>query len=195
MIIRKSYRVESSHIVRNCSTDRCKSSVHGHSALIEVFITAKGVDNGQMILDFSLMKGPIKDFIDSFDHTHIIWSRECNEYKDFFKKNNARWIELPVSPSAEMYSLLMFYIIDKIIKNTKFANGETGIELHSVRYHETTTGYAQAFREDLSWITNWSLKDIVFSRRIMEEWRDMDMWSKLSKNQKFINPIVSQQIK
>ncbi|HCN16273.1 MAG TPA: 6-carboxytetrahydropterin synthase QueD, partial [Moraxellaceae bacterium] len=31
MRIRKLFKFENAHIVRNCSSDRCKYSIHGHS--------------------------------------------------------------------------------------------------------------------------------------------------------------------
>ena len=100
---------------------------------------------------------------------------------------------MPVSPSAEMYSLMLFYIIDKILKNTQFGNGEKNVKLHSVRVHETETGYAESFREDLKY-WNFSLENIIFSQQIKDEWSDSEMYDKLIKGIKFINPIPKQQI-
>lgn len=189
MIIRKLFKVEGSHIVRDCTSKRCSKNLHGHSAVIEIFFTAEGVDNGQMLMDFGLMKGTIGDFIDSFDHCHTLWSKELEEYKNFFKEYGQRVIELPCSPSAEMYSLMFFYVIDKIIQNTQFNNGEKNVQLHSVRYHETATGYAESFREDLKF-WHWNLDDILISQPIKDEWKDPDMWEKLKRGEKFINPKV-----
>ena len=80
MLIRKLFKFEGAHIVRNCSSDRCKRSIHGHSYTVEVFLTAKGLDNGQMIMDFGLMKGTIKDLIDSFDHAYSFWNLEKRSF-------------------------------------------------------------------------------------------------------------------
>ena len=60
MIIRKKFKFEGAHIVRNCSTKRCKTSIHGHSYKVEVFFTSNKLDNGFMILDFGLTKKHIK---------------------------------------------------------------------------------------------------------------------------------------
>jgi 6-pyruvoyl tetrahydropterin synthase/QueD family protein len=68
MLIRKLFRFENAHIVRNCSSDRCSRSIHGHSYQVEILLEAHALDNGQMIYDFGLLKGHIKDLIDSFDH-------------------------------------------------------------------------------------------------------------------------------
>ncbi len=212
MIIRKSFSIETAHKVLNCTTHRCSHSTHGHSALVEVFFTATGLDNGQMIVDFGLMKDTIKEFIDSFDHTYVFWNKMPEEEKVYHKKFSERWIELPVSPSAESSALLMLYVIDKIVKATQYNNGEKNPMVTSVRYHETTTGYAEAFWEDMVWI-NYGLGDIIFSSAIIDEWKDPNWFGKLHRafgvyGEKeggwvdivdpnelvFINPIIKQQV-
>lgn len=212
MIIRKSFAIETAHKVLNCTTHRCSHSTHGHSALVEVFFTATGLDNGQMIVDFGLMKDTIKTFIDSFDHTYVFWNKMPEEEKEYHKKFSERWIELPVSPSAESSSLLMLYVIDKIVEATQFNNGEQSPKVVSVRYHETKSGYSESFREDLEWV-RYVLRDIHFSLGIIDEWKDPNWWNslvhqysiyansetewidtKLPKEKIFINPIVKQQV-
>ncbi len=204
MVIRKLFKFEGAHIVRNCSSIRCKQSIHGHSYVVEVFFTAKGFDNGMMLLDFGLMKGNIKELIDSFDHAYSMWNKETSEFKEFMITNSARWISMPVSPSAEAYALLLLYIIDKIVVATEFNNGEQDVEVSSVRVHETTTGYAEAYREDLKWF-KYNLKDIIFSESIKTEWSDVKMYDDLIewwelgsagilKEKLFKNPVIEQQV-
>ena len=198
MIIRKKFKFEGAHIVRNCSSERCKFSIHGHSYVVEVFITSDKFDNGMMVMDFGLMKTNLKDFIDGFDHAYSMWNKESSEFKDFIYNNSNRFIELPVSPSAEAYSLMFFKVIDEMIKATQFANGEGNVKLSSVRVHETTTGYAESFREDLE-LFDINLEDIIISDSIKSEWKDPFMYSKLceaSKNKTicFYNDVVVQQI-
>lgn len=189
MIIRKKYKFEGAHIVRNCSSDRCKRSLHGHSYIVEVFFTANSLDNGQMVLDFGLTKGRIGDLVDSFDHAYSMWRIETPKFKTFINQNSERVVEMPVSPSAEMYSLMFFFIIDKMLENTVFNNGEQGVRLHSVRVHETETGYAESFREDLS-MWKYQLEDIKFSEAIISEWKDKEMWKKLLEKTPFVNPVI-----
>lgn len=189
MLIRKLFKFEGSHIVRDCSSTRCRASLHGHSYIVEVFLKSNKIDNGGMIVDFGLLKGTISDFIDSFDHCYSLWSRETEEFKTFVRKFSSRWVEMPVTPSAEMYSLMFFHVIDEIIKNTVFMNGEGEVELYSVRVHETATGYAESFREDLCF-KNFELKDIIISTPIKQEWKNKEMWSQLLNGIKFKNPKV-----
>lgn len=173
MIIRKKFKFEGAHIVRNCSTNRCKKSIHGHSYIVEVFFTSNKLDNGYMILDFGLTKKHIENIIDSFDHAYSMWSKEKEEFKNFFKTNSERWIEMPVSPSAESYSLMFLKFIDHILKHTTFSNGEGDILVTSVRVHETKTGYAEAFREDMELI-ELDIKKVVFSKEVINEWKEKD---------------------
>lgn len=189
MIIRKLFKFEGSHIVRDCSSDRCKFSIHGHSYKIELFLTAEGMDNGQMVVDFGLLKSTVRDFIDSFDHTHVLWVNEKGADKLYFKNNYKRWIVLPCSPSAEMLSLMFFFVIDKIIKNTLFCNGEKNPSLWAVRVHETETGYAESRREDLKF-WKWRLGDITVSDEIKSEWSDSLLLDKLMDSIPYNNPIV-----
>lgn len=198
MIIRKLFKFEGAHIVRNCSSVRCKKSIHGHSYVVEVFFKSDGFDNGMMIMDFGLMKGTIKDFIDGFDHAYSLWSKESEDFKNFMITNSDRWIEMPVSPSAEAYSLMFFKVIDAIVKATEFNNGEKNVQLYSVRVHETTTGYAESFREDLEWC-DFELEDIKISDGIKSEFKDEKMFEKLikagkTKSKCFKNDIVEQQV-
>jgi 6-pyruvoyltetrahydropterin/6-carboxytetrahydropterin synthase len=148
MLIRKLFKFENAHIVRNCSTDRCKFSIHGHSYKVEVIFSSNHLDNGQMVYDFGLVKGAIHRIIDAFDHAITLWSADDAEYVEYAKKFSKRWVELPVSPSAEQFSRVFFLLIDEALKNANFANGEKNVELHSVIVHETDTGYAQCFAQD-----------------------------------------------
>lgn len=181
MVIRKQFKFEGAHIVRNCSSERCKKSIHGHSYIVEVFFEADALDRGMMIYDFGLTKGTIKDLIDGFDHAYSMWDKEGDEFKDFMYQYSDRWIKMPVSPSAEAYSLMFLNIIDKILQHTQTANGEAQIKVSSVRVHETATGYAESFQSDLDnpKMPKINLRDIVFSEGVKTEWEDPDMFDKL----------------
>ena len=55
MIIRKLFRAENSHVVRNCTSERCKGTIngvgeggiHGHSYVFQVFLSVLP-KNGKM---------------------------------------------------------------------------------------------------------------------------------------------------
>jgi len=191
VIIRKLFKFENAHIVRNCTSRRCSRSIHGHSYKVEVKLSSNFLDNGEMVYDFGLMKLNIKELIDSFDHAITLWSKDDEEYKNFAKKFSERWIELPVNPSAEQFSRVFFVIIDRVLELTDFKNGEKEVKLHSVIVHETDTGYAECFREDAYNFENMGeikLEDIIFSERIKEEWSDKNLWNKILKGEKLNTP-------
>jgi 6-pyruvoyltetrahydropterin/6-carboxytetrahydropterin synthase len=190
MIIRKLFKFENAHVVRGCSTVRCRSSLHGHSYKVELLFESNFLDNGQMVYDFGLMKQNMKALIDSFDHAIAIWSGDEKEYIDDMKKHSSRWVLLPLSPSAEQFSRIFFVLIDKLLSLTTTINGEKEVKLHSVIVHETDTGYAQAFKED-AYSKNMgviNLDEIIFSDEIKKSWTESDLFEKIKREEKFLNP-------
>lgn len=196
MKIRKKYRVESAHVVRNCTSERCSHSIHGHSAEIEVILQSYYLDNAQMVYDFGLMKNGIGEFIDLFDHCYILCSKDSEEFKEFIKKSCDRWIEIPFNPSAEMLSLFMLVYVNRIIDDTNTRNGEDdSLVCLSVRYHETASGYAEADLEDadLLWSRKWE-NEIKFSPKLREEMLPALRAILDGENVVWNNPEVEQQI-
>jgi 6-pyruvoyltetrahydropterin/6-carboxytetrahydropterin synthase len=190
MIIRKLFKFENAHIVRGCSTVKCRSSLHGHSYKVELLFESNFLDNGQMVYDFGLMKQNMKALIESFDHGVSIWNEDDWEYIESMKKHSKRWVELPVSPSCEQFSRVIFVMIDRLLQLTNSMNGEKEVKLHSVIVHETQTGYAQAFSydaysKDMGYI---ELDAIIFSDEVRNTWEDAQLWEKIKSGESFINP-------
>ncbi|CAA6802435.1 MAG: 6-carboxytetrahydropterin synthase (EC @ Queuosine biosynthesis QueD, PTPS-I [uncultured Sulfurovum sp.] len=190
MIIRKLFKFENAHIVRGCSTQRCSQNVHGHSYKIEVLLESNYLDNGQMIYDFGLMKQSIKDLLEAFDHSITLWSKDDSTYVEDMKKHSARWVELPVSPSAEQFSRVIYLMVERVLTCTGMVNGEREVKLHSIIVHETETGYAQGFKEDAysKLMGSISLADIKFSKQIKNEWKNPKLWDLLLARQLMVNP-------
>jgi len=192
MIIRKLYKFENAHIVRGCTSRRCSRSIHGHSYKVELLFTAPSLDRGQMVYDFGLTKGMIKDFIDAFDHAITLWSDDDPNYLADMKKWSERWVELPVNPSAEQFARTFFLLIDRVLEQTDMMNGESDVTLDSVIVHETETGYAQAdrndaYNRDMGAI---ELEKIIFSEQVKAEWRNPKMFEELLEGKRFVNPSV-----
>ena len=190
MIIRKLFKFENAHVVRGCSTVRCRSSLHGHSYKVELLFESDFLDNGQMVYDFGLMKQNMKALVDSFDHAVAIWNEDDNEFIHDMKKYSQRWVTLPVSPSCEQFSRVIFIIVDTLLKQTNAINGEKNVKLNSIIVHETETGYAQCFKEDAysEQMGLIDLENIVFSEAIKEEWGDNELFEKLKSGESFLNP-------
>lgn len=196
MLIRKLFKFENAHIVRNCSSDRCKRSIHGHSYKVELLLQANRLDHGQMVYDFGLLKGVIKELFDSFDHAICFWQQDDPAYIEACKTFSARWVSLPVSPSAEQFSRVFFFLAQSVLNSTVTQNGEGDVSVHSVIVHETDTGYAQSFQEDIDneQMGRLNLEQIVFSEQVIAEWSDPQMYQKLKQGLQFDNPKVALQV-
>ncbi len=190
MIIRKLFKFENAHIVRGCTTQRCSQNIHGHSYKVEVLLESNYLDDGQMVYDFGLMKETIKELIESFDHAITLWSGDDDGYLEDMKKHSTRWVELPVSPSAEQFSRVIYLMVERVLVCTGMVNGEREVKLHSIIVHETETGYAQGFKEDAhsDLMGNISLEKIFFSKQIKKEWRNPKIWDFMLEKKLVANP-------
>jgi 6-pyruvoyltetrahydropterin/6-carboxytetrahydropterin synthase len=143
-----------------------------------------------MVYDFGLTKLYIKEIIDAFDHSITLWSGDNPSYIEDMKKHSARWVELPVSPSAEQFSRVIYLIVERILSCTGMVNGEKNVTLRSIIVHETETGYAEAFGEDahseMMGLIN--LQDITFSEQIKQEWTKNNLWKELLEEKLMVNP-------
>lgn len=197
MEIRKSFsHINNMHIVRNCSSERCKKSLHSHSYQVEIFLTGNGLDDGFMIYDFGLMKGSIKDLLNCFNNSYTLWDKEPNSFKNLIKSNLNRVVELPVSPSAESFSVIFFKYIEAILNSTKFNNNEKDIKLVKVNVHETRTGYASCDKEFSQTFGENVLEKIKFSDEIINSLQDKSLFDKIFNwtSKGFINPVNKKQI-
>ena len=88
MVIRKLYRIESAHTVRNAVSERCSQNYHGHSGVIEVFLKSNHLDNAGMIYDFGAFKNTIGSLIDMFDHSVHLWRGDDPGCIKFFKEHS-----------------------------------------------------------------------------------------------------------
>jgi len=189
MIIRKMFKFENAHIVRGCSTIKCRSSLHGHSYKVELLFESNFLDNGQMVYDFGLMKQNMKDLVESFDHAITLWSDDNSEYLRDMKKHSQRWVELPVSPSAEQFSRVIFVMIDTLLSLTSTKNGEKEVKLNSVIVHETQSGYAQCFKNDAysKVMGIIDLDKIIFSSEILNSFSNSNLFEDIKNKKSFIN--------
>ncbi len=190
MIIRKLFRFENAHVVRNCTTQRCRENLHGHSYKVEVLLESDYLDHGQMVYDFGLMKQTIQELIDSFDHGITLWSGDDPVYLAQMKRFSQRWIETPVSPSAEQFARMIFLMVERTLQVTQMQNGERNVQLNSIIVHETETGYAQAFYDDAhsQKMGTIALEAIRFSEQVRQEWSDPYLWEKLISGKPIVLP-------
>lgn len=91
----------------------------------------------------------------------------------------------------------MYYMrgIQNILDHTRMMNGETtNLRVKGVRYHETTTGWAECSQSDIDilWDSDWD-NQIVYSDGVTNDWsNDLKM---IYKGVKVENPKIELQVK
>lgn len=143
MIIRKMFKFEAAHIVRNAVSERCKYSIHGHSYKVEIFIQGSVDKTDGMVLDFiQLKESGVHSLVDMFDHAIVLWSDDCRDYIEDMKHHSKRAVVMSENPTAENMATFFHHHIQKIVD-------KWGLKVKSIRVHETDTGYAESEESDL----------------------------------------------
>ena len=175
MLIRKLFKYEASHRVFDAYSRRCSHSVHGHSYVVEYIFEGKVPDNAQMVMDFGFVKKYFHPFVDSFDHCHMIWTEKSDEHYKFFTEYNERWAAMPFSSTAEMQAKMFFtygFWSLRKLKSMNLINDR--VMMHSVKVHETDTGYAEFRDTDYHscQFPRVKLESILFSAGIIKDWSE-----------------------
>lgn len=161
------------HIVRQAWSTRCSRNAHGHSYLVEFMFNGKHPDHGQMLMDFGFIKQFLHPFVDSFDHSFWLWDRsEDKHIIEFFNKEFERVLVSPWSTTAEMQAKMFYqFAVDALNflhTNRLFENGESVVDVASVKVHETTTGWAEySGNDEFPFI---DLTQLYISKGIKAEW-------------------------
>ena len=132
--IRKLFKFEMAHQLNKAYSSCCADTVHGHSYVLELFITSKKLDETGMVMDFSKVKDLVKDKIDAFDHALVMPEDMPKEYLDALEKFNKNLILVKYNPTAENMAKDFHDKFRPLFpRNVKL----------KVRLHETTTGWAE----------------------------------------------------
>ena len=192
MVIRKTFKSETAHCLKNPYSDRCKN-LHGHHYLYEVFLQSDICDDGGMVTDFGFVKKYISYVFDSFDHAVVINKNRPEEFKQFFKDNFGRVIITPWESTAELQSLYFYMMCNKVVeylnKFNLWENGETGVTIRKVRVHETDTGFAEFTAGDYNHFNkNNNVNDMLkveFTECIQNDWSEefKQFWKWLKEEQ------------
>lgn len=170
MKITKKFTAEAAHIVAGAFSTKCQN-LHGHSYTIEVTLSGHKLDDSWMLVDFSVLKGPIKEFIESIDHSYMINSYAPKDQIDFIQSITNRWVTMPFNATAEMMAVWFHRMIQYILDHTEYNYGGGKIVVESVKVWETATGCAESSITDIQTIWNdlW-IPMIGFSENIVKDW-------------------------
>lgn len=153
MVIKKIFKTETAHIVRNAYSNRCKYNIHGHSYKWIIHIEGPIDEKTGMIIDFKQLN-PIKKYIDQFDHTTVLWKKEKKYIKDFFLKNFKRVIIMEQNPTAENMARLIYGFVSKWLitfswdPTTPYYDRLSKFKVNLVEVWETETGCGVANNYD-----------------------------------------------
>jgi len=146
-IITKQYVTETAHIVRNAVSERCKYNIHGHSYTFEVGIIGDINPKTGMVIDFKEF-GPIKAYIDKFDHAMVLWASDFDYILDFFTNNFKRVIIMSKNCTAENMAKLIHRELKAML-----VEKDIPAQVQTVKVWETATSCAIAIDSDDTDIT------------------------------------------
>jgi 6-pyruvoyltetrahydropterin/6-carboxytetrahydropterin synthase len=119
---------------------KCRT-LHGHEYKAHIFAEASNLDSLGRIIDFSVIKEKIGEWIDDkWDHNMILWEKDpnlkliqqCDGLKQpFIMKTN---------PTAENLAL---YLINEICPELLI---DSGVEITKIRLYETSNCYVEVFK-------------------------------------------------
>ena len=140
--ITKEFRFEGAHSL-NGYDGKCRH-IHGHSYILYVTIIGTQIQdenhpNNGMVMDFTKLKKIVNDnIIDKFDHALVL-----SEKSPLAKEISVAYENVIITPFQPTSENLISYFA-KILSNKL----PEGIELFSLKLHETATSYAEWFASD-----------------------------------------------
>ncbi|GDY00012.1 hypothetical protein LBMAG48_24150 [Phycisphaerae bacterium] len=147
--ISKSFEVESGHMLMK-HPGRCKFP-HGHSRRVEVVVAAEKLDENDMVCDFKALKLAVADFVDRFDHSLAVNSKDMRAQGFMGTANLAERIILvpDQDPTTEVMAQLIYEeLAGKIGQTFVSKDGNTyrlpaGLVVERVRVTETSSSWAE----------------------------------------------------
>lgn len=137
--IRKKFKFEYAHQLNDAFSSCCSETIHGHSAILELFFISETLDGTGMIVDFGRIKELFKDYINEWDHSLIMPSDMDEKYIKCLSEHNQKLMIVPYNPTAENLARNMFIYLSNVLKNIEVKS----YKLEKVRFHETDTGWAE----------------------------------------------------
>lgn len=120
--------------------------IHGHS--YRLLVTVKGRPSAAdtdpkcgMVLDFGVLKRIVsEEIVSRFDHALVLRSTADETLRRMLRERFCNIVEVPYQPTCEN---MLADFADRIRRRLP-----AGVELHSLRLHETATSFAEWFAED-----------------------------------------------
>lgn len=130
--VRKKFMFEMAHRLMTSYTKECQN-IHGHSYVLELFLSSIELNEDGMVIDFKEVKDKVKIYVDEFDHSLVLNSAD-KKWVDFVKEQNCKLKVVNYNPTAENIAKDFYDSFRHLFPRN--------ISL-KVRLHETTTGWAE----------------------------------------------------
>lgn len=149
----KTFWVETGHFLSSKNnTSNCRMP-HGHSRKVEIILSAKNLDENNMVCDFQSIKSAFGKYLDSFDHAMCI-NTDSKHYQ-YFKENFERIIPFEKKdPTSEVIAETLFTYFEEELKTGSAHINKNGreyridkqVKLERVRVWETANCWAEFTR-------------------------------------------------
>ena len=125
--IRKKFRFEAAHRLSSSYSKECQR-IHGHSYVVEVFVSSSMLNDDSMVIDFKKLSKAVDPLIARWDHEVLIHDADP-------EPGPKTSVLVSFNPTAELMAL---YLHDRI-------RGLLNLMPNSlrVRVHETENGWAE----------------------------------------------------
>lgn len=116
------------------TANRYKSSgdvtdIEADSITVQAAFTADSADNSGQVIDEDLIFTLFEDFLQTCDGSYVEWSKDSRTCElDQFHK----YITIPVPPSYEQLSRVLFMAFSAVLARIALRNGEGNATVHSV---------------------------------------------------------------
>lgn len=122
---------------RVCQHESKCRNLHGHEYHAHIYVRSRNLDSVGRIVDFSVVKEKIGDWIDQFwDHNMILWKNDpdlnvlskCERVKEVFVMDH--------NPTAENMARLLLRVSNQILANDM-------IQVWKIKLYETSNCYVE----------------------------------------------------
>jgi len=135
--VRKQFRFEMAHQLLSSYTSECNETIHGHSYILEVFISSNRLDENDMVIDFGQIKDLMSGYIEQWDHALVMSACADSDYLKVLKDNNKKLITIPNNPTSEYLSMIMYNAIKDLFTII------SDIKLVKIRLHESESSWSE----------------------------------------------------
>ncbi len=160
MRIKKIFKAEVAHRLVTSYSKRCQS-FHGHSYTFEVILESPSLNKDAMLMDFGEVKTKLNNFIDSFDHSMVLFQDDpfTPQMVAIMEQGHMRYILVPYNPTAE-----------KMAEHITAVCAELGLPIDAVKVNETLTGQAE-YQYKVGVPIEVDPSRVIFAKAVKEEWK------------------------